>query len=266
METHTNILVEVNRLKKPGDRKYIRIENYDEWVKTINPLDLIAFGPLDCRICSCQCWVSQSIRTMETLYQCRSARWVHVGIALPGFMISFPNCDPNEMYILESIVSRRFKVGWLRKLTGMDGVVDVVSGQGKSGVQVRVLRDVIAKMDGVVAAIHLKPGYLESKNFHTVTNELQTWFDRYYSVKYDCLHLFQAMFRVQCSKCCVDPDVAMFCSEMATHLYKHLGWIINTVMPEQINPQSLVDFTNMLNAVYDIFEYDAHTFVPRLSL
>lgn len=257
----SNVLFELNRTVKAGERVYTRVDKYDQWVRTIQPLDLIAFGPLSCL--TCQEGVSQMIRVFQTLYQCKPAKWSHVGIALPGYMLNFENCVPDEMYILESVVSRKFRFKCIQRLTGMDGVVDVTTNDGSNGVQIRLLRDVVKNTTGCVSVIHLKPEYLS--DIADTQVRLQQWWDQFKHVPFDTLHCFQTMWRVQCSTCCIPRDSSMFCSEMAAHVYKHLGWIIYNVVPEMINPQSLVDFTGVLIHVYDIFQKEAHVYYPTIE-
>src|SRR5687768_5915228 len=81
-------------------RSYHLLDTYNEWEQTLQPFDLIAFGPRPAEpssssCCCCQLVVtpgeavSKCLITCESVHTCQQAHWSHVGVAVPGQMIDF---------------------------------------------------------------------------------------------------------------------------------------------------------------------------------
>lgn len=237
-------------------RSYHLLDTYTEWERTLQPFDLIAFGPRPprnegqggCCLPSAGEMVSQCLIACQSAHTCQQAHWSHVGIAVSGRLIEFAP-DPNVWYILESVVSGPIN----------DGVPDAMTGHGSNGVQIRVLRDVVMAQHNKssIVAVHVMDPYLTE-----LKQKFDTFWGKYNDCKFDFVHCCFAVCYVPCSTCCIPQDAYFFCSEMATMFYQECGWISRDVQPEKVSPEELVEFVGDLKSEANIFRQYAHVFMP----
>src|SRR5690606_9837727 len=103
-------------------RKYVYHNDYNEWIKTVKPYDLICFGPKRKNTrnsCSCSLsrWISRIILCCEDaeLGCHNTTNWSHVGIIVPNNGFNFGQIEEDykedELFILESVISGKINDG-----------------------------------------------------------------------------------------------------------------------------------------------------------
>lgn len=257
-------------------RTYIFYRDYTEWLETIQPFDLICFGPsstttsssscLSSSYLSCSAYVSEMIRGCQSieLQRC-DVQWTHVAIAIRNDHINFGQdvtaYEPSQLFMLESVISGDIN----------DGVPDLLTQKWKNGVQVRDFHDVVnaaVEAGNQVGVVHLNMNALKQLD----VSKAQEFWNRYQHAWFDFSNCFKAVMccpflrfmicKIWC--CCIPDDAAMFCSEMATRLYQSLGFIPWFFDAENVSPQELAELTGDLDDVEtDFFHRIVHIYQPN---
>jgi len=211
---------------------------WEELKHQISPLDLIFFRGRNV--------ISGAI----AYFECRTTGrcdYTHVGLVINSEICpDITQLEKGKWYIWESVVSQRLDKG---------RPPDVVSGKGRSGVQIRDLKDVIQEYKGDVAWSKLTNNPCDDLN--RIIRKIRQLYDQHGQRNYDynCLSLLSsvcpklrplrnAFGKITGSSVLGDKSMRghkitqwMFCSEFVAVIYRGLGLI--DVDPRNVIP---VDF------------------------
>lgn len=218
----------------------------EEALQMVRPGDLLLFSGTD--------FVSKTIRGLqsEQLGLPDDGRRVfsHCGVVLNGrTVLDLLNVeDPDEPLVYESTATGR----WI------DRTVDVESGSGVFGVQMRRLRDALRTYDGVVAWCRLRQNPLDRRadenedaylaRTEAIAARLTDLHHRLYHRGYDFspVALLAALFPSLRSLRGVGPSFGgedrKFCSELAALVYQEMGVLSPTLDSESVVPMDYMGF------------------------
>jgi hypothetical protein len=216
-------------------------ETFDTLKTQISDLDLIFFRGYDL--------VSKTIMEAEKLWL-GDGNWSHVGLVISKRSLSTLNSnDPiDTLYVWESTMSST------DKLITADPTVDIESGKGVFGVQIRKLEDVIQNTLKEGAGVGwsklvnnpLKQRTEESDDDYTVRKahiyeKLNELHEKYYHKPYP-LNVFRIARGLFTCCICINPvgtRKAVFCSEFVAIVYEALGIISRRFTPGEVIPVEL---------------------------
>lgn len=202
---------------------------YSELVKIAKPFDIVFFRGTDV--------VSDAIAFMEQK-QLGEGSYSHVGMIITSDLFPHPSLKQNKLYVWESTMSM--------SLMGItDGTPDVISNEGKFGVQIRSLQSVMKSyLSGDEAKIAW--GRLINNPWDTnkskCVEEFQSIHEQYGNATYDanCIDLLAALFPwLRCLRTGLrkvryagrkafrmgESSEWLFCSEAIAIVYKKIGVI-----------------------------------------
>ena len=169
----------------------------------------------------------------------------HVGILMKGeFLPEHPSIDPDTWYVLETTASGR-----IAGCYNASPVVDVVTGRGRLGTQVRPLLPVVETYEGSVylGPLNDNPTVQKekesdedyAKRMQELKDRMKEPLNRLLELRYnvsvwDCFYALCSCCR--CCHCCANQ---MICSQLVGEILQELG-----VIEEKYDPRTMlpVDF------------------------
>lgn len=189
-------------------------------------------------------FVSKCIKTLEKLesngcYSTLYKIWSHCGVLLSGEFVEHPNARLDRWYVMEMTCSGKF---------ANDSTVDIMTGAGKFGLQIRDLEQVCETYKGDICILNLTEevfrnmSQLSEVPRHT-KEEIMRFYQMYKDTRYqfNLVRLFASNFRLlRVFRPLSFGKKWKMCSDMVATFYKSLTIFGPDVISEDVVPQDFI--------------------------
>jgi hypothetical protein len=199
------------------------IKTFDEIKDKIKPYDIICFYGDGI--------ISKIIGFFED-FTLGSDEWTHIGMVVTTDIIPIKNGKPGKLYLLDSSMSGE----------NHDGTINIETGVGKSGVQIRSLKSVIKK--------RLKVAWFKLQNKPVDNTKINEFYKKHCNSNQN-INIFPFVNSFLSDVFNDDHERNdMHCSEFIVRFYSEIG-----ILPKNINSGAIspVDLTGYLNKKYNLF-------------
>lgn len=219
----------------------ITVKSYKDAVERIRALDLILFSDMDP--------VSSTIKIIQKMSS-GNGDFSHVGVVVNKALMPYvEQMKEGRLYVMESTFSHKIEI--LGKKI-VNGPSDALTGEGKFGVQIRDLEEVVKNYGGKVFRgrilnnpwVFYKGEKLEDvqERRGKIISKMSEIYEKHYGKGYNFgpFHLLGVVCpKVRFIRNRIEPDhgtKAVICSELVAIIYRQVGVISQDVDPRDTQP------------------------------